>query len=79
MDHLQQTDNTVEYLNIEWKAYLFLVSTSVFTFIYACFALSFMYKTRSQIDLFSKRIIYVYLIGFLSKNTVAALLTYLFS
>ena len=59
----------MQSMNVETKAYIFCGVTALFTALYAFFAILLFYKTRFLIEAFSKRIIFIYLFGFLGKRT----------
>ncbi len=56
-----------EYLQLDFRADIFLLATGIETIIYASLVVYTLYKTKNQLDSFSKRITYTFLLGFLVK------------
>lgn len=58
---------TQQYLQIINKALWFTISTAVFTLIYFLAAGYLLYKSANKVDPFSKKIVYTFMLGYLSK------------
>lgn len=57
-------------IHIGLKATVFFAVTGIFTLIYGILACVFLCKQKSVIDSFSRKIVIVYLVGFMCKNTL---------
>ena len=57
-------------IHIGLKATVFFAVTGIFTLIYGILACVFLCRQKSVIDSFSRKIVIVYLVGFMGKNTL---------